>query len=87
MKKVILVFICHLIILQGLLAQVSFSGTVSYTSTPADAWDGISADCNISINLKSQPGGLGVSDELNGVAIKSLRIRQKEISSNKYHKI
>ena len=66
----------------SLLAQVSFRGTIPYTSTPADAWDGISADCNVSISVKSTTGGLAFEDNLNSLNIKSMRIRQRDISSS-----
>ena len=87
MKKTLLLFVLTLAMASfqnTVNAQVVYNGTVSYITTPPTSWDGISADCEITIQGTTRAGGSGVyfTSKLNHLTIKNLKLRQKNISAS-----
>jgi len=69
-----------IIIVTKVSAQVQFSGTLNYKTTPANSWEGIDADFQVGINGSTSPGGVSFDYTVYNIKINSLKIRNKEIS-------
>lgn len=63
-------------------AQVNFTGNVHCRTTPENSWNGIDADCNITIRGVTSAGGVSFDIILNSVNVNSIKIRQKEIPAS-----